>query len=128
MTNKNPIISINLKYSWIVIHKLTLKLLGNPEYIQILVNPAEKSIVLCRSTEKDHLAQHVRKDVFTSCKVTYRIHSHLLVKGLQKTYPAWNNENTYQIKGKFMPALNIIKFRMKDSEIVTDNGGDNCYE
>ena len=128
MTNKNPTISINLKYSWIVIQKPTLKLLGNPEYIQILVNPTEKSIVLCRSNENDHLAQHIREDVFTNRKVTYRLHSQLLVKGLQKTYPAWDNENTYQIKGRFMPALNIIKFRMKDSAIITDNDGDKCYE
>lgn len=110
-----PSISINISDSVLMIHKNTLRILGTPEYIQILVNPNDKSIVLCCSAESDHLAHYVKREIFTVGKITYKLHSCALLQGLYKIYPKFIIGNTYKIYGKFIPNLNIIKFDMNDS-------------
>lgn len=115
-----PTISINVKNSLIMIHKNTLRLLGNPEYIQILVNPAEKTIVLCRSFESDHLAHHVNKDIFTEARKSLKICSCALTNNLHKINPVWVKNKTYRMAGEFITHLNIIKFRMNSTLAVTD--------
>lgn len=128
MTTKKPTISVNIKASLIIIHKYTLKLLGNPEYIQILVNPTEKSIVLCRSSADDHLAHHVKNEIFTDSRKSFKINSYALLQGLHKTYPKWGEENTYKITGEFISNLNIIKFCMRDSVVSNRYGGEEYDE
>lgn len=125
---QNPSISINIKDSVLMIHKNTLRILGSPEYIQILVNPDEKTIVLCCSNESDHLAHYVRREIFTTSKKTYRLHSCALVQGLHKIYPKFISDHTYKIHGKFIENLNIIKFDMNNS-ILSSNYEKGCiYE
>lgn len=41
-----PILSIDLKKSLIRIHRNTLRLLGDPDYIQLLINPNSKAGVI----------------------------------------------------------------------------------
>ena len=40
-TSLKPVLCIDLKKNRIRIHKLTLHMLGDPEYIQLLVNPQD---------------------------------------------------------------------------------------
>lgn len=110
-----PTISINIRDSIIMIHKNTLRMLGTPEFIQILVNPADKSIVLCCSFPSDPLAHPVNDEIFSVGKKSYRLHSYTLLQGLHKIYPVWNSDSTYRIYGKFFSNLNIVKFNMRDS-------------
>ena len=124
MKTKSPTISVNIRDSLIMIHKNTLRLLGNTEYIQILVNPTEKTIVLCCSTEDDHLAHHVKDEVFTNCKKHLRIHSQMFLRKLHKIYPEWIERNTYKIPGEFISNLNVVKFYINDSFVSTRYGGE----
>lgn len=121
-------ISVNIKDSLIMIHKNALRVLGNPEFIQILVNPEEKTIVVCRSIEADHLAHPVNPEIFTHPKKSLRIHSYTLLCGLHKIYPLWSRNSTYKISGKFIPNLNVIKFSMKDSIISSRDDKGECDE
>ena len=41
-----PILSIDLKKSLIRVHRNTLRLLGDPDYIQLLINPNAKMIAI----------------------------------------------------------------------------------
>ena len=41
-----PILSIDLKKSLIRVHRNTLRLLGDPDYIQLLINPNAKMLSL----------------------------------------------------------------------------------
>lgn len=123
-----PTMSINIKNSLIIIHKNALRLLGNPEYIQILVNPAEKTIVLCQSFESDHLAHHVNKDIFIEARKSLKIHSYALTCNLHKVNPLWNKDTTYRLTGEFITQLNIIKFRMNNSLTVDDKNRRNKNE
>ena len=55
---KTPILSLDLRHNLIRIHKVTLSLLGDPDYIQRTVNPDNQSIVIMKNS-KDHLAHHI---------------------------------------------------------------------
>ena len=55
-----PVLCIDLKKNRIRIHKLTLHMLGDPEYIQLLVNPQDSMIAIRKSVRKDYLAHRVR--------------------------------------------------------------------
>ena len=61
MSNQ-PILSIDLKKNRIRIHKRTLHLLGNPEYIQLLVNPDDRTIAIMKGISSDVLAHRVYYD------------------------------------------------------------------
>ena len=52
--------NFDLKKNRIRIHKLTLHMLGDPEYIQLLVNPQDSMIAIRKSVRKDYLAHRVR--------------------------------------------------------------------
>ena len=59
-TASQPILCIDLKKNRIRIHKLTLHKLGDPEYIQLLVNPTARMIAIRCSNREDNLAHHIR--------------------------------------------------------------------
>lgn len=112
-----PTISINIKDSSIMIHKNTLRILGNPEYIQILINPADKTIVVCCSSECDHLAHPVSREILVNNRKTLKIYSNALLQNLHKIYPKWTKDYTYRMTGEFFSRLNIVKFNMSDSSL-----------
>lgn len=109
-----PSISFHIKYSVILIHKSALYLLGNPSYIQILINPYDKSIVLCKASENDYLAHHIDAKVFSFGNHSYKLYSKALLQELCKMYPTWKNK-TYRIYGEYFPASNMLKFNMANS-------------
>ena len=47
-TSNVPALSIDFKQNRIRVHKKTLRLLGSPDYVQLLVNPADGVIALRR--------------------------------------------------------------------------------
>ena len=59
MNSQQPTLCIDLKKNRIRIHKCTLHLLGNPEYIQILVNPDRHMLALRKSKRTDHAAHRI---------------------------------------------------------------------
>lgn len=54
--SSQPILCIDLKKNRIRIHKHTLHMLGDPEYIQLLVNPCTHMIAVRKSVRQDYLA------------------------------------------------------------------------
>ncbi len=54
-----PAILIDLKKYRIRIHKNTLYLLGNPEYIMFLVNPSDRIIAIRCGTKSDRYAHRI---------------------------------------------------------------------
>lgn len=116
---QRPAISIDIENAVILIHKSSLRLIGEPEYIQVLVNPNEKTIAVCRSFEKDHLAHRVDFKSIVG-KRSYKLYSRNLTDSLHTIYPNWNSGKTYRIYGNYIPALNVIKFCLKNSVAITE--------
>ena len=71
-TSLKPVLCIDLKKNRIRIHKLTLHMLGDPEYIQLLVNPKSSMIAVRKSVRRDYLAHRVRTCATTAVNYTVR--------------------------------------------------------
>ena len=72
-TDSLPIICIDFKKSRFRIHKNTLRMLGNPDYIQLLVNPHENILAIKRSIREDRLAHFVQLERFPA-KNSYELY------------------------------------------------------
>lgn len=64
-----PIITLDMKKNRIRIHKCTLKVMDNPGYIYILVNPEKKKIAICRAHEKDKDAIRIQPEECSYCDI-----------------------------------------------------------
>ena len=119
--NEKPVISISLKRrKRLRIHKITMKLLNNPEYILILINPSEKIIVIKPSDYTDHLALSVKNNTDRK-KHDTEVYSDGLFNQLLLVNPNWKQGKSYRIFGEHIPDQNIVVFRMAESEEIDVN-------
>ena len=112
-----PILTLDLKKHRIRIHKQTLHLLGDPEYIQLLVNPDARLIAIRRSIRNDYLAHKVQ---LTTC-ICYELCSRELIQTLQKVNSELETKKSYRIYGKFNPKECIAHFSMDDIVLINES-------
>lgn len=112
-----PTISIDLKKYRIRIHKHTLHLLGDPEYIYLLVNPADRIIAVCCGIKSEHLAHHINWKSLENLK-SYELYSTNLVQSLHAVCASWKENQSYRIYGEIIPGKRMAQFRMSDSVLV----------
>ena len=100
MNNKHsshPLICIDFKKNRIRIHRNTLRQIGNPEYIQLLVNPDQKMIGIKASCAEDKLAHKV-KDYFVINGNSYELYSRELLYSLSQLNHHKTATNRIQIR------------------------------
>jgi hypothetical protein len=119
--NKNlkPAISVNLKRPLIRIHKDTLYSIGNPEFVLLLVNPSECTLVVLPSIHSDTRAHHISKNALIN-KKSFEIYSKSLVQNLQNLCSHWKNNKTYRIYGETFPNKDIIRFNMAKAVSINE--------
>lgn len=107
-----PIISIDLSSKFrIRIHKITLNLLGDPEYIQIMINPSTNVLAIARSHPEDPLALKIRKSS-TDGRGYFEIYSKSLMQGLQRLNIHWEENQSYRFYGEMDSGNRLAQFRM----------------
>lgn len=106
-----PTLSVDLKKKRIRIHKVTLHLLGDPEYIQLLVNPLNHTIALRKCIQEDYLAHRIRKEQLTG-KNCYELYSTDFVNTLCKVNTTWDANEAYRIYGVFFQNEGLVSFDM----------------
>ena len=111
---QRPCLLIDLKKGRIRIHKRTLHLLGDPEYVQFLVNPADQVLVVRKSTRLDSLSQHVRWNLIGG-KQCCDFYSRHLLRSLQGVHYGWEENRSYRIYGQIHEKENLARFSMFDS-------------
>lgn len=105
-----PIVCIDLKKNRIRVHKVTLHLLGDPEYIQLLINPQSGSLVIRKTVAEDYLRLRVREELLMGdC---YEINSKALMEKLRIIHNDWEKNCSYRIYGRIIG--NVAEFNMKD--------------
>lgn len=109
-----PILSIDLRKNRIRIHKQTLHMMGDPEYIQLLVNPETQIIAIKKSIREDFLAHKVSKEQLAS-KNCYELYSKILVMQLCKVNTDWDRNETYRIYGELLPEQGLASFNMTET-------------
>jgi len=96
-----------------------LHLLGDPDFIQLLVNPNSGILALKGTVPEDHLGLRIYKELLMDGNC-YEIHSKELMNTLQKVRSDWQNDHTYRIFGECNEQSGIALFPMKDIILMED--------
>lgn len=111
-----PMIVIDGKNNRIRIHRSTLHLLGNPEYIQLLVNPEQLTLAILPS-KKLKTANAVRWDRIMASK-SCELYSKILIRQLGSICPNWKADGKYRLYGVCVLDGVLIQFDMSSAEEV----------
>ncbi len=111
-----PMIVIDSKNGRIRIHRSTLHLLGDPEYIQLLVNP-ERLLLIILPSKRLKTANAIRWDRIAESK-SCELYSKILVRQLRSICPNWKVDGKYRLYGSCVPNEQLIQFDMSSAEEV----------
>lgn len=104
-----PVIFIDQKKHRIRIHKCTLRQLGYPKFIQILINPDILTVIIRCAEQSDKLTHRIiRKNC--NDNQSYELYSRYLIEKLQNVCTGWTNNDSYRICGEIIVSENIACF------------------
>ena len=109
-----PMIVIVRKNSRIRIHRNTLRLLGDPEYIQLLVNPGQHALAILPS-QKLKTAHVVRWDRIAENQCC-ELYSKILVCRLGSICPGWKQDGKYRLYGACVSGGPLIQFDLSSAQ------------
>lgn len=114
-------VSVSFRIDSIMFNTATLKKMPNVRYVQFIVNPEKKKIVI-RSCDVDD------KDAIRWCQYNEKLDKRTPKKILCRMFAAkvfdmmdWNIENRYKIQGNILRSPNemLIVFDLNDTEVYT---------
>lgn len=111
-----PVIVIDSKSGRIRIHRNTLHLLGDPEYIQLLINPKRLTLAILPCKEQN-TADVVRWDRIAESK-SCELYSKFLIHQLGSICPNWKTDGKYRLYGSCISEEPLIQFDMSFAEEV----------
>lgn len=106
------------------IHKQTLHMLGDPDFVQILVNPQNQTIAIRCSNSKDYQAQRIKWKVLANNNCC-ELYSKYLIDALCDTFLHLDNKHAYSITGQLYKKDRLAHFDLKKSVPL---GGNMQYE
>lgn len=113
-------IVVDSKNSRIRIHRSTLHFLGDPEYIQLLVNPKQLTLAIL-SSPQIRTANAVRWDRMAENKCC-ELYSKILVRQLGIICPGWKADGKYRLYGVGDWDRKMIRFDMSSAEEMGKEG------
>lgn len=104
-------ISIDLKKFRIRVHKESLHLIGDPKYIQFLVNISSR-LVAIRAVEKEQvdLQTHRVDQTRMESDFSFEIYSRPFIERLCKEFDCFNEGNSYRLTGTAIQSEQIAVF------------------
>ena len=108
------LLSVDMKKNRIRIHKATLHKLGDPPYIQLLVNPTTMIVALksvYRSSSKDQIHKISRKKLESSNSI--EIYSKSFIDKLNELIPDLNEGGCYHMMGNIVLSEKMAVFSLK---------------
>lgn len=119
LTNlSKPTLLLDFQNNLIRIHRTTLSLLGNPEYIQILVNPNTSLIAIKRCIKNDYRSERIRWDNLRDNNKSCEFYSKQLIKKIQNVFFNSNDTHKYRITGKYVSSENLMLFNINAHKIL----------
>lgn len=115
-----PVICIDRKKNRIRIHKQTLHMLGDPEYLQLLVNPKCGMFALRGSFRGDHLAHKVKKYQI-SPENCYEIYSKNLMNALVNVNSELREDQSYRIYGEMIANVGVARFDLHNLKFIGES-------
>lgn len=108
-----PAIFIDQKKHRIRVYKRTLHLLGDPKFIQLLINPDDLIIIVRAVNRSDSMTHRIVWKNFIS-KQSYEITSRYLIQKMQSVCTNWKADESYRLFGEMIPSENIARFDLSD--------------
>ena len=110
----NLALSIDFKHDRIRIHKSTLRAMGRPDYVQLLINPEERMLAVMRADRSDLSAHRLHWPRLASGQC-FELHSKPFLKALFGLRGDWQDNRTYRIYGECLPDKGVAIFRVEDA-------------
>lgn len=109
--------SIDTKRSRLRIHKAMLHQLGDPQYIQLLVNPASMAVaVRCVDAPFPGDCVHMIGREWLRSVFSCEIYSRFFVDKLSALVPSMGENGLYRMSGEIIPSQKIAVFDLKTIE------------
>lgn len=120
-TNLTTCISVDIKKYRIRLHKAMLHLLGNPSYVQLLVNPTSRIVAIKAITKQSSGDQshRINKKALSSDN-SVEIYSRAFVLKLHTVMPELNEGSSYRIFGKIVLSEKIAVFPLQSIQCITN--------
>lgn len=111
-SNLTVVISVDMKKRRIRVHKRMLHLLGDPKYIQLLVNPANKSVAIrgVKSSIPGDQAEKIKPQSMLADN-SYELYSKTFIEKLCAVVGGLEF-NTYRLSGTIVAAYNMAVFSL----------------
>lgn len=113
-THLSPVICIDFKKSRFRIHKNTLRMLDNPDYIQLLVNPHKNILAVRCSVREDRLSHYADLDRFPA-KNSFELYSSSLAAALLDNNRALHSDCSYRFYGSLNQSRRIALFALDEA-------------
>ena len=118
-SDRKPVICFDFKTkNRIRVHKVTMHLLGDPDFIQILVNPMSKTIAIRKGSSNDPLSIRLKRNMTN--KDCYEFFSKELLSSFKMVFDKLENGNTYRIYGEMDPKNEVAQFRISDMKVYEE--------
>lgn len=117
-----PAMSLDMKRKRIRIHKSTLHILNDPDYIQLLINPEEYIMIIQSSSSADHLSHKINW-LSISENQCCELHSKNLIIRLSEVFPFLDCETTFRVNGNYIQEYNLVYFNLKECNCISVSEG-----
>ena len=119
-------VSIDFKKNRVRIHKESLRLIGDPKYIQFLVNVKE-SLVAIRGIDSDRRGSHAHRvnRAILASDFSFEIYSQSFTEKLRTIFDGFDEICTYRITGIVHPKDRAVVFSI-DSLQKVESGKDDA--
>ena len=111
-----PGISVDFRQNRVRVHKCTLHMLGDPDYIRLLINPENRLIAIQITDGDDPCGHHVRHHTMAS-KNCFEIHSLQLLENLHKC-TAWDVDSTYSLVAHSCIDNSMMVFKIDEARKI----------
>ena len=95
---------------------MTLRLMNNPDYIHLLVNPSDSAIAICVCKKDDKDAIKAGRSSSRECE----IYSSELMENIVSVCEKLNGEHTYRLTGQLSDNKKMVIFWLNDAIVVEE--------
>ena len=116
----NPVLTIDLKKKRLRLYKQSLKAIGNPEYVQFLVDPVTHKLVIRSSDEKDWCAQRIYWTILNDKGQCCEFYSKDLLEMMRLHFFPSDKLRSYRVSGATANRKSLIVFDLNESVPIAD--------
>ena len=120
-TDPNITMAIDMKKYRLRIHKQTLKLLGSPFFVQLLISPKSRVLVILRCEKEAPGGQEIPVTFDKpNSSGTFDIYSKELITRIQKEFGGLDLPGLYRLEGFPVPEKNGVCFPLSTLRFMED--------